>query len=75
MLNKLSVSYKIFSSVSVVILLTILTSSAILYYVTSVKFELTKIADHMVPIIKNLSELDAHVIEQELVMERVFTFF
>ena len=75
MLNKLSVPYKIFSSVSIVILLTILTSSAILYYVTSVKFELTKIADHMVPITKNLSELDAHVIEQELVMERVFTFF
>ena len=75
MLNKLSVPYKIFSSVSIVILLTILTSSAILYYLTSVTFELTKIADHMVPITKNLSELDAHVIEQELVMERVFTFF
>ena len=74
MFDKFSVRYKIFSSVSIVIFLTILTSTATLYYVVSVRFELTRIADHMVPVTQSLSELDAHVMRQGLVMERIFTF-
>ena len=74
MFDKFSVPYKIFSSVSIVIFLTILTSTATLYYVVSVRFELTRIADHMVPVTQSLSELDAHVMRQGLVMERIFTF-
>ena len=73
MLSNLPIRTKIFGLVSIILFLLIFVSSASLYYVSRVKSELDQIAKNLVPITGKLTQIDQHVLEQELALERIFT--
>lgn len=75
MFNNLPIRLKVMGIVVILLLLMIFASGVSIKYISSVKSELSQIARGLVPITEKLGEIDVHVLEQELLLEKVFTYF
>ncbi len=74
MFNRLPIRYKVLTVVGVMLVFMIAASSISVYYISRIKGELDQIAFHLVPVTEKLTQIDVHTLEQELHLERVFTY-
>ena len=75
MINSLSIKCKIYGLIGVMLLLTIAVSAISMSYIWRIKTELDQIAEYLVPITEKLNQISVHALEQEIALERLFTFF
>tara|TARA_E500000331_G_scaffold237814_1_gene228161 strand:- start:2503 stop:4176 length:1674 start_codon:yes stop_codon:yes gene_type:complete len=75
MISNLPIRLKIMGIVIILLVLMIFASAVSIKYISSVKSELSQIARGLVPITEKLGEIDVNVLKQELLLEKVFTYF